>query len=82
MHSGVRRFVSYQWNKTWVEQQLCVLHPHAHDRQPLMGSVVCGELGAAHQRSSFHQAVHVDREHLHGVRQDQLHAEKCYSYFL
>lgn len=67
----------YQWDEAWVEQQLCVFHPHGHDRQPLMGSVISGELCAAHQGSTFHQAVHVDWEHLHGIRQDQLQMDTC-----
>lgn len=67
---------SYQWEEAWVEQQLGVLHPHGQDWLPLVGPVVCGELSVAQQGGSFHQAVHVDREHFHGVGQDQLHVDK------
>lgn len=37
-----------------------------------MGSVVRRQLGAADQGGGLHEAVHVDRKHLHGVGQDQL----------
>lgn len=67
--------VSYQGDETRVEQQLRLLHPHGHDRQPLVSPVIRGQLGAAHQGRRLHQAVHVDREHLHGVGQDQLHPD-------
>ena len=46
-----------------------------------MGPVVCGELRAGHQGRCFHQAVHVDREHLHGARQDQLNMDTCITMF-
>lgn len=62
----------YQRDESRVEQQLCLLYPHGHHGQSLVGSVVGWELRAAHQRARFHQAVHVDWKHLHGVRQDQL----------
>lgn len=65
---------AYQRDEPRVQQQLCLLHPHRHDRQPLMGAVVRRQLRAPDQRSGLHQAVHVDREHLHGLGQDQLWA--------
>lgn len=69
-------FLPYQGSEARVEKQLSVLHPHGHDRQPLVGSVICGELCAAHQGGRFHQAVHVDWEHFHGIRQDQLQMDR------
>lgn len=63
---------AYQRYEPWVQEQLCLLRPHRHDRQPLMGAVVCRQFRAPDQRSGLHQAVHVDWKHLHGVWQDQL----------
>lgn len=63
---------AYQRDEARVEQQLRILHAHRHDGQPLMGSVVRRQLGAADQGGGLHEAVHVDRKHLHGVGQDQL----------
>ena len=62
----------HQWDEAGVQQQLGVLHAHGHDDQPLVGAVVRWQLRAAHQGGRPHQAVHVHREHLHGVGQDQL----------
>ena len=62
----------HQWDEAGVQQQLGVLHAHGHDGQPLVGAVVRGQLRAAHQGGRPHQAVHVHREHLHGLGQDQL----------
>ena len=64
----------HQWDEAGVQQQLGVLHAHGHDGQPLVGAVVVvrGQLRAAHQGGRPHQAVHVHREHLHGLGQDQL----------
>lgn len=67
-----RKAFAYQRDEPWVQQQLRLLHPHRHDRRPLMGAVVRRQFGAADQRCGLHQAVHVDREHFHGVGQDQL----------
>lgn len=64
--------MAYQRDEPRVEQQLRLLHGHGHEGHPVVGPVVCGQLGAAHQGRGLHQAVHVDREHLHGVGQDQL----------
>ena len=38
----------HQWDEARIEQQLCLLYSHAHDSQPLQGSVVCRQLCAAH----------------------------------
>lgn len=63
---------TYYGQKLWVKEELRVGHAHGHDQLPLVGPLVCGDLGSAEQHAVLQQAVHVHRQDFHGIRQNQL----------